>query len=167
MIFRVKLLIYQGVEVTTAWENGTDAKMDGCICATSRLFDQHTQWCRMLTQIMGYIYILYGYTGQSGLWVGNQCPHSILNIAHQQGIWYPTKTASGKLSKNAKVGSKMGMGRDGKSQNWRDGMLMFTKVIKAPTPGLSVEESDHFRPLVARHLKYPSVKGQWRLYKHE
>ena len=114
-----------------------------------------------------YIYILYGYTGQSGLWVGNQCPHSILNIAHQQGIWYPTKTASGKLSKNAKVGSKMGMGRDGKSQNWRDGMLMFTKVIKAPTPGLSVEESDHFRPLVARHLKYPSVKGQWRLYKHE
>ena len=59
MIFRVKLLIYQGVEVTTAWENGTDAKMDGCICATSRLFDQHTQWCRMLTQIMGYIYIYY------------------------------------------------------------------------------------------------------------
>ena len=59
----------------------------------------------------GTIYI-YGYTGQSGLWVGNQCPHSILNIAHQQGIWYPTK-----ISKNAKVGSKMGMGRDGKSQN--------------------------------------------------
>ena len=58
-----------------------------------------------------HIYI-DGYTGQSGLWVGNQCPHSILNIAHQQGIWYPTK-----ISKNAKVGSKMGMGRDGKSQN--------------------------------------------------
>ena len=49
--------------------------MDGCIRATSRVFDQHTQWYRMLTEI----------TDREPLAVALGCA-----MVPIRGIWSPT-----------------------------------------------------------------------------